>query len=97
MFPQFALSDGKLLDDEVGYGPAMVLLNDTAVNLDSALQAEFIEAGVDVVGNPGPELITWFDNEGAAAVLVSADRAVLGTARTAMDIAELHPSQWKIA
>jgi 3-(3-hydroxy-phenyl)propionate hydroxylase len=97
LLPQYALSDGKLLDDVVGYRPAMVLLNDAGLSLDKALRAEFVEAGVEIVGNPGSELIAWLDEEGAAAVLVGADRAVLGTARTTMDIAKLHPSQWNIA
>ena len=95
LLPQFALSDGRLLDDVAGYRPALVLANGADEEFDESLWSGRPETGVEIVGNPGPELISWLREAGSVAVLIGADRNILGSARTIEEISVLHPSRWR--
>lgn len=97
LLPQFELGDGQLLDDLVGYRAALVLGHDAGLRIPNDLRTEFAKSGIEVVDNPGPELIAWLVQAGASAVLVGPDRNILGTARTLEDVSQLLPSMWNIA
>jgi 3-(3-hydroxy-phenyl)propionate hydroxylase len=97
LLPQFVLKDGRLLDDVVGYRTTLIFAGEVGINVDESLRSEFLTAGVETVDNPGAELTAWLGEAGAIAVLVGADRNVLGTASSIKEIAQLHPSMWKIA
>lgn len=95
LIPQFALADGRLLDDVVGYRSTLILAGEEGDVFGNALRSDFAKAGVEILDNPGLELTAWFNKAGITAGLIGADRNVLGTARTKRKISELHPSKWR--
>ena len=94
LLPQFIEGNGRLLDDVIGYRPAMLVASGTADQINGTFRSGFTEADVEFVDRPGPKVTTWLDDANAAAVLIGADRSILGTARNVEEISELHPSQW---
>ena len=85
--PQPTLSDGRLLDDHVGYGWAL-LLHPGAEALIGRRAHGWIEANrASVIADPA--VSAWLDEIGAAAALIRPDRYVLGTATTAAGLATL--------
>lgn len=94
LLPQFKLDDGQLLDDFVGYSTALILRNEPSSQLGNASRSEFARADVEIVDNPDPELIAWLEEIGACAVLVSADRSILGSVQVYGDIPQLLPAKW---
>lgn len=96
LLPQFLLENGRLLDDVTGYRCALLLAqgSGSADKFDFSLLSDFSDVGVQVIDAPGHGAQYWLEDADAVAVLVGADRNVIGTARAVQDIAQLHPSNW---
>lgn len=85
--PQPTLSDGRLLDDHVGYNWALLLQTGAEPLLGPHARA-WIEANqARIIADPA--VSPWLTTLGAAAAVIRPDRYVLGTATTATDLAAL--------
>ena len=76
--PQPRLADGRLLDDAVGFGFAVVARSDVLAHLALDLRADLKEAGIALVPATG-EAADWLTELGAAAAVVRPDRYYYGT------------------
>jgi 3-(3-hydroxy-phenyl)propionate hydroxylase len=87
--PQPHMSDGRLLDDHVGYGFALIARTGD-VTTGEALRRQCLQHGVAFVAadDAGP-LQAWLDQAGISAALVRPDRYVLAVAETLADAAGL--------
>lgn len=92
LLPQFALSDGRLLDDVAGFRTTLLVSEEAGEKIDISVRSKFLLHGIEIVDNAGQELEAWLSERGAIAVLVSPDSYVLGTASSIKDISQLHPS-----
>jgi 3-(3-hydroxy-phenyl)propionate hydroxylase len=79
VFAQPKLSDGQLMDDLIGYGPALI----TRVPLLKSTDFPTLSAA------DNPQIVTSLDALDVNAVLVRPDRYILATAKTQQEIAEL--------
>jgi 3-(3-hydroxy-phenyl)propionate hydroxylase len=79
VFAQPKLSDGRLMDDLIGYGPALI----TRVPLLKSTDFPTLSAA------DNPQIVTSLDALDVNAVLVRPDRYILATAKTQQEIAEL--------
>ena len=94
LLPQFILCDGMSLDQYVGYRAALILRVEGETQIDEAMRSEFVAADIAIVDTPGPDLTGWLTDADAVAVLIGADRNILGTAQTHAEIIQLHPKNW---
>ncbi|WP_299807993.1 bifunctional 3-(3-hydroxy-phenyl)propionate/3-hydroxycinnamic acid hydroxylase [Tardiphaga sp.] len=87
--PQPRMPDGRLFDDRVGYGFALIARASDAA-ADDALRRQCQQQGVAFVAadEAGP-LQAWLDQAGISAALVRPDRYVLAVAETSADAAGL--------
>ena len=83
-----------ILDDVLGYRPAVILCARSAADLDEPMRNSFAAADVQIIDAPGLELEAWLNDNECMAVLIGADRNILGTAVSAADIPRLHPEKW---
>ena len=88
LFAQPRLSTGQMLDDAIGYRPALLLGSGDAAEVPAAFAAQ----GIAVIADPALE--PWLN--GAAAVLLRPDRYVLGSVASAAQLSHLLPEQWQI-
>ena len=94
MLPQFSKDDGGLLDDVTGYSCALLLAQGIGNTIDDSLRSDFTAGGVEIIDNPGQGAQSWLEDAEAIAVLIGADRNVIGTVQAAQEIAQLHPANW---
>jgi 3-(3-hydroxy-phenyl)propionate hydroxylase len=89
LFPQPRLADGRLLDEAIGNGFAVI---GAAAVLDAAgarAHARWRAAGAAVLREPGGGAVTWLREQGVAAVVLRPDRYLLGGVRTGAELARL--------
>jgi 3-(3-hydroxy-phenyl)propionate hydroxylase len=89
LFPQPRLADGRLLDEAIGDGFAVI--GEPAV-LEAAgpdAHARWRAAGAVVLREPGEAAASWLRAHDAAAVVLRPDRYLLGGARTGGELARL--------
>jgi 3-(3-hydroxy-phenyl)propionate hydroxylase len=87
LFPQPRLADGRLLDEAIGNGFAVIgraALLDAA---DAATRERWRSAGAAVLRDPGGGPAEWLDAHDTAAVVLRPDRYLLGAARDASGLA----------
>ena len=86
VFPQPRLDDGRLLDDAIGPGYALLVAraarNDVREDSRSAIRLK----GVAFLDDVGAGVSAWLAERGALAVLLRPDRYVAGLARDAAEI-----------
>ena len=78
----------------MGYRAALILRVEGETQIDEAMRSEFVAADIAIVDTPGPDLTGWLTDADAVAVLIAADRNILGTAQTHAEIIQLHPKNW---
>jgi 3-(3-hydroxy-phenyl)propionate hydroxylase len=88
--PQFVRPDGRRLDDVAGYRAMLIATGPVDA------QAAFEAAGIVVQAGGCPAADDWLAEQGAAAVLVRPDRAILGTVDRLARVPELLPASWRI-
>ncbi len=81
LFPQPTLRDGRMLDDSIGFAPALIVRNPLPEGVVATV------AVFDAVNSPG--LGVALDRFGADAVLLRPDRYIAATARGQAELAEL--------
>lgn len=86
--PQPRMADGRLLDDHVGYGFALITRAGDAA-ADDTLRRLCLQRGVAMVAADDGPLRAWLDQAGIVAALVRPDRYVLAIADTPADVADL--------
>jgi len=85
--PQPVLSDGRRLDDHVGYRFAALLKPEFRGGLAASLLDRLRQKDVAIVVDPAVQ--PWLDDIRAGGVMVRPDRYVLGAARNAQDVDSL--------
>ena len=89
LFPQPRLADGRLLDEAIGNGFAVIGEPATIDATDAATRARWSAGGVAVVREPGPAIGDWLRSHGVRAVVLRPDRYLLGAAADAGALAAL--------
>lgn len=83
------LSDGRLLDDEVGFRFAVVGDPDTIAEAAEETKSNWRSLDVAVLEGRHDEVVAWVKSLGAGAVVIRPDRYVFGLAATGADLDRL--------
>lgn len=87
LFPQPRLADGRLLDEAIGDGFAVIGRGEVLDAVDAATRERWSAAGAAVLRDPGGALAEWAQAHDAAVVVLRPDRYLLGAARDADELA----------
>jgi 3-(3-hydroxy-phenyl)propionate hydroxylase len=87
LFPQPRLADGRLLDEAIGDGFAVIGRRATLEAADAATRERWRTAAAAMLPDPGGSVAAWMDAHEAAAVVLRPDRYLLGAARDAGELA----------
>jgi 3-(3-hydroxy-phenyl)propionate hydroxylase len=87
LFPQPRLADGRLLDEAIGTGFAVIGRGRVLDAADAATRECWRAAGAAILRDPGGALSGWMDAHDVAAVVLRPDRYLLGAARDAGELA----------
>jgi len=90
LFAQPKLSDGRRLDEVIGYGPALILREQLAQKPLSEIGSKL----PTIVASEHPELLQQLDEQSINAVLIRPDKYIAATANTAVEIARLVATPW---
>ena len=88
-FPQPRLKNGKLLDDYIGYGWALIVDTDFFSTFPEDLKFELSSLDIVIVSNLSKGLDTWLNERGVLAAIIRPDRHVLGACSELSDLREL--------
>jgi 3-(3-hydroxy-phenyl)propionate hydroxylase len=89
LFPQRILQSGKLLDEEIGNGFALITSMSFQAELVESDRKKFEKLKVAVLSDAMDELESWFKSHDIGAVLLRPDRYILGVAETSSDLTDL--------
>jgi len=89
LFPQPKLRSGNLLDDEIGYGFALVISSAFRAEIREKDRLNFKKNDVAILSDAAAELEAWFKSHNVGAVLLRPDRYILGIAETPSDLTGL--------
>ncbi len=87
--PQPMLSNGRRLDDQVGYRFAALARPGFLDGLDGATHERWRQHGIVLVSDGQGPLKDWLDSVGAPAALVRPDRYIVGLAKTPQELSAL--------
>ncbi len=87
LFPQPRLADGRLLDEAIGTGFAVIGGRAVLDAADAATRERWRAAGAVVLRDPGGAVDGWLDAHRASAVVLRPDRYLLGAASDAAELA----------
>ena len=85
--PQPRLPDGRLLDEAIGDGFAVIGEGAALAAADARTRERWRAAGAVVLRDPGGGVGGWLRERGLAAVVLRPDRYLLGAARDAVELA----------
>ena len=89
LFPQPRLPDGRLLDEVVGAGFAVIGEAAALDAADATTRARWRDAGAAVLRDPGGSVGAWLRAHDATAVVLRPDRYLLGASRDPAGLAEV--------
>ena len=89
LFPQPKLQSGRLLDDVIGNGFALVTSLPFGAEMTLGELEAFKALHVAILSDTSDDLQTWFQSHDLGAVLLRPDRYILGTAETQTDLTAL--------
>lgn len=82
------LSDGKLLDDKIGYQFAFVTKITDAVQLGK-IKKEIGSLNIKLIADESPSVLKWLDEMAADGVLIRPDRYIYGVGRDLVEMIQL--------